>query len=164
MSRVRPFSILWLTIMWVLMWGELSIGNVAAGFFLAVLITFSLPLPKLPVNVQKIRWVPLLGLLLEFCKDLVFSSLHVAWIAMRSSPQPPAAFVKVPMRVADDLVFAFAVGILNLQPGGTVSDFDLDTQEITVHLLNGSSQKAIEREISNINQLETRLNQIFVAR
>ncbi|MDO4686260.1 MAG: Na+/H+ antiporter subunit E [Corynebacterium sp.] len=164
MNRVRPLAILWLTAMWVLMWGELSLGNFLAGLLLALLITFALPLPKLPVNVGKVRWIPLIGLLANFIWDLIASSLKVAWIALRPSPQPPAALVRVPMRVPDDLVFAFAVGILNLQPGGTVSDFDLERQELTVHLLDGSSHSAIQREIANIQKLETRLNSIFIPR
>ena len=95
---------------------------------------------------------------------MLASSCHVAWIALRRTEQPPAALVRVPMRVADDLVFSLAVGILNLQPGGSVSDFDLDNRELTVHLLDGSSHATVEREIKNINQLEARLNQIFVTR
>ena len=164
MSRFRPVSIIWLTLMWILLWGELSLGNFLAGLLLALLITFGLPLPKLPVAVARIRWLPLGWLALTFCWQLVASSCHVAWIALRRTEQPPAALVRVPMRVADDLVFSLAVGILNLQPGGSVSDFDLDNQELTVHLLDGSSHATVEREIKNINQLEARLNQIFVTR
>lgn len=164
MSRFRPLAIVWLTAMWILMWGEFSIGNFVGGLALALLITLGLPLPKLPVAAKTIRWLQLLRLLTNFSWQLVVSSCNVAWIALRRTEQPPAALVRVPMRVADDLVFSFAIGLLNLQPGGTVSDFDLDKRELTVHLLDGSSHAAIEREINNINQLETRLNDIFVTR
>lgn len=35
MKRVHPFAILWLVVMWILLWGELSIGNLVAGIGLA---------------------------------------------------------------------------------------------------------------------------------
>ena len=57
-----PLSIVLLTTMWVLLWGDLSWGNVVAGFLLAALVTWLLPVPRGPrrrLTVRPIAFVRL---------------------------------------------------------------------------------------------------------
>lgn len=159
--RFRPYSITWITIMWVMLWGHISWANIIGGVAVGLAITLLLPLPTLPTDGLKIRWFGLLRLFGHFAWALVTSSVHVAWIALRRKPQPPAAIVKVPMNVHEDLVFSFAVTLLNLLPGGTVTDLDISGRMLTIHLLDGSSTAVIDREIRRIANLETALNRIF---
>lgn len=159
--RFRPLSIAWLTVMWVTLWGQISWGNVIAGVLVGLAITLLLPLPTLPTQGIRIHWLSLCGLLARYAGELVTSSLHVAWIALRRKEQPPSAIVQVPMNVPEDLVFSFAVTLLNLLPGGMVTDLDIHNRMLTVHLLDGSSTAAIDREIARIGSLEDSLNRIF---
>ncbi|MBN9645123.1 Na+/H+ antiporter subunit E [Corynebacterium mendelii] len=159
--RFRPVSIIILAAMWVLLVGQLTIGNVAAGLMLSLAVTMLLPLPAMPVDGITVRIIPLMALLAEFAADMITSSIHVAAIAVRPSPQPPAAFVVVPMRVRDDLIFSLAVTMLNLQPGGTVTDLSVADRSLTLHLLDGSSPKAIDRAVGRIEKLEKQLITIF---
>ncbi|MCK7638389.1 Na+/H+ antiporter subunit E [Corynebacterium pygosceleis] len=159
--RFRPQSVLWLTFMWALLWGEFSVGNIIAGLAVALGVTLLLPLPSIPGSGSGIRPGALLGLAGRFSVDLVASSVKVAVIALRPAPVPPGAIIVVPMRVQEDLVFSFAVTLLNLQPGGTVSDLDIADRKLTVHLIDGSSTKVIDREIERIARLERRLIHIF---
>lgn len=159
--RFRPVSIVILAAMWVLLVGELSIGNVAVGIILAVAVTMLLPLPAMPVDGITVQVVPLIRLLVRFTADMVTSSLHVAAIALRPAPQPSAAFVVVPMRVRDDLIFSLAVTMLNLQPGGTVTDLSVADRTLTLHLLDGSSPTAIDSAVNRIAALEKQLITIF---
>ena len=55
-NRMRPASVAWLTFMWVLLMGEVSWGNVAAGLALGVVIVLALPLPRVPRSGNRIHW------------------------------------------------------------------------------------------------------------
>lgn len=160
-KRVHPFAVLWLVLMWILLWGELSIGNLVAGIGLALFITMVFPLPEVPVHIRTIRWLKLFKLLVIFHRDLIISSIRVAIIALRRAPQPPAAIVKLPFDIHDDLIFSFGVSLLNLQPGGTVTDLILQERAIVVHFLDGHSETAIAREIVNVEKLQQDLLEIF---
>ncbi|MCK7643335.1 Na+/H+ antiporter subunit E [Corynebacterium sp. CCM 8835] len=159
--RFRPQSVLWLTFMWALLWGEFSAANLVAGLGVALAVTLLLPLPSIPGSGSGVRFRALLRLCGRFTVDLVASSVKVATIALRPAPVPPGAIVVVPMRVQEDLVFSFAVTLINLQPGGTVTDLDIADRKLTMHLIDGSSTKAIDREIARIGELERRLIHIF---
>lgn len=160
-KRVHPLAILWLIVMWILLWGDLSLGNLLAGLCLALFITMALPLPEVPVHMRTIRWFKLFKLMVSFHRDLVLSSIRVAIIALQRSPQPPAAIVKLPFAINDDLIFSFGVSLLNLQPGGTVTDIILQERAIVVHFLDGSSESTIAREIANVEKLQEDLLEIF---
>ena len=43
--RRHPFILLWLTVVWVLLWGELSVANVLAGLVVALVVGFTLRMP-----------------------------------------------------------------------------------------------------------------------
>ncbi|MDU0479003.1 Na+/H+ antiporter subunit E [Staphylococcus chromogenes] len=159
--RMRPWSLAWITLMWNVIYGEFSWGNTIAGFLLGLVIVLGLPLPQIPVSALGIRWLPLLQLLLAFGVDLVVSSARVAWLAVRPADQPPSAIIEVPMRVQEDMVFAIAVALLNLTPGGTVTDMDIANRKLTMHILDGRSTKAIEAAERDVAKLERQLITIF---
>ncbi|AKK04013.1 Na+/H+ antiporter subunit E [Corynebacterium epidermidicanis] len=159
--RLHPWSVVWIVFMWNVLSGEFSWGNTIAGFLVAVVVILGLPLPQLPVSALRIRWLPLLQLVVIFAWDLLVSSLRVSWLAIRPQPQPPSAIVTVPMRVQEDLVFAFAVALLNLTPGGTVTDLDIANRMLTMHILDARSTAVLDKTIASIATLERLLIRIF---
>lgn len=162
--RFRPAFVAWLTFMWVLLMGEVSWGNVVAGFLLAVLVVLALPLPKVPRSGNKIHWPRLFGFVLEWLWDLILASAKVAWLSLRPAPQPKNAILRVPMRVSNEMVFYLATSAYNLQPGGTITDIDLANREWTIHVLDADTDADIEREIANVQKLERQMIGIFESR
>lgn len=159
--RFRPRTIAWLTLMWCLMYGEFSWANVLGGLGIATLIVLLFPLPSLPIAHLQVRWGSAIGLLWFFAKDLVESSIRVSILAVRPAPQPPSAIVRVPMRVQEDFVFAIAVSLLNLTPGGSVMELDIAGRMLTMHILDARSSSVLQRSINGIAELERRLIRTF---
>lgn len=163
-NRFRPWFIVWLTFMWILLMGEASWGNFFAGLALAVLIVLALPLPPVPRTGSKIRWGKLIAFIFEWLWDLILASAKVAWLALRPAPPPKNAIVRVPMRVGSDLLMYLATSAYNLQPGGSVTDIDLANREWTIHVLDARNEEALEREIANVAKLEHQMIEIFESR
>lgn len=160
-TRFHPLFVVWLTIMWVLLMGELSIGNVVAGVLLGCAIVLFLPMPRVPRGNHGVRWTKLLTFVLRWIVDLMVASAKVAWLALRPQAPPKSAIVKVPMRVSNDLILYLATCAYNLQPGGSVSDIDVANRLWTIHILDAND---IEREIDSVARLEKDMITIFERR
>ncbi|MGB0435901.1 MAG: Na+/H+ antiporter subunit E, partial [Mycobacterium sp.] len=47
---LRAWSLCWLILVWVLLWGSFSAANILSGLAIALVITLLLPLPSVPVE------------------------------------------------------------------------------------------------------------------
>lgn len=159
--RFRPFFVVWLVVMWIMLMGEISWANFFGGLAVAVGIVLLLPLPAMPIGNLSIHWGALVMLILKWFWDLAKASVKVAWLALRPQDPPQTAILSVPMRVQNDLVLSFATVLYNLQPGGSVTDIDIANRMWTVHILDASSPEAIGNEIENVAELERNLIRVF---
>lgn len=159
--RFRPWFIVWITIMWCMLMGEVTWANVISGLLVGSLIVFGLPLPAMPITGLHVRWWQLFLYMLSWIRDLMVASAKVAWLALRPADPPKSAIVRVPMRVSNELVLSFATVLYNLQPGGSVSDIDIANRMWTVHLLAAGDEDALANEIENVARLERHMIRIF---
>lgn len=141
---LRVWAICWLVLVWALLWGTFSAANVVSGLAVALLITWLLPLPVVPVN-GKVHPLSLLRLLLTVIYFLVLSSVQVAWLAIKPGPPPLSAVMRAHLSVKSDLVLALAVNIFNLIPGSIVLEIDQTRRRLYMHVLDVGSDRAVER-------------------
>jgi multicomponent Na+:H+ antiporter subunit E len=143
-QRIQWAPTLWLTVVWVLLWGDLSLGTVLAGVLVAVLILAVFPLPPLAVGVT-IRPVALAILVLRFLGDMVVASVHVAWLTVRPGPPVRGLVVDLHLRSHNELFQTITSEMVALVPGTLVIDMVSDTGVLTLHVLNISTRAEAER-------------------
>jgi len=156
MTRTRAHAlgvVSWLTFVWVLLWGTLSVANVAGGLAVAVGIRVLLPLPAVRTE-GRVHLPTLLRLVVAVAVDLVVSSAQVAWLAVRPGPPPRSAVVRSTMTVRSDLLLALVVNTLNLVPGSVVLEVDQGTRVIFSHVLGVRSAADLARYQRKVGQLE----------
>jgi len=144
-----------LTLVWVLLWGTLTVANVIGGLVVALVVTLLLPLPPVPVE-GRLRPLAFLRLVLYVAAQLVVSSVQVAWLAIRPGPPPATAVLRAHLAVKSDLVLALAVGVITLIPGSVVLEIDQKRRLIYVHVLDVGSEKNIEsfyRQVRTVQRL-----------
>lgn len=126
--------ILILTVVWVLLMGQLTLGTVAAGFGLGLLVTVVFPLP--PVEFHG-RFHPLgqLRLVGRLIVDLIRSSFAVALLAFRRNP-PKSAMVRVDLRSDSDLYQTLTSELVSLVPGSIVVEARRSTRTLYLHVLD----------------------------
>jgi multicomponent Na+:H+ antiporter subunit E len=152
---LRVWLICWLTGVWILLWGNISVANVLSGLAVALLVTILLPMPAVPVE-GRLHPLSLLTLILVVARNLLVSSLQVAWLAIRPGPPPMSAVLRAKLDVKSDLVLALAVNAINLTPGSMVLEIDRDRRLIYSHVLDVGSPRAVEkfyREIADLERL-----------
>lgn len=161
--RARPSALMfaWLVAMWLLLWGEATAANVLSGVAVAAAVSLALPMPRVPVRAIDVKWPAMATLAATFAIDFTRASLSVAWLAVRRADPPPSAIVRTPMRTRDDLTLATAVALINLQPGGIVTDIDKRTGMLTMHILDGSSTGRIDATLGQLAAMERRVIRAF---
>ncbi|CAB4742297.1 MAG: hypothetical protein F2694_05680 [Actinobacteria bacterium] len=116
----RVLIILWLTTVWILLWGDLSPGNLVAGVALATALV--LLFPPGPTQHGGVHPVSVIRFGLWFAQALVISNLSVAREVTRPRIQVEQGIVAVPLRACSPLVTAFVANAITLTPGTLTVD------------------------------------------
>jgi multicomponent Na+:H+ antiporter subunit E len=156
LRHLRPFPLVWLTLVWILLWGTWSVGNVVNGLLLSALALTVLPLPEVAIG-GKLHLRSLARFAGRFGFDLVASSVLVAWQAVRPGPQAVSSVVAVQLRSDSEMLMTLTTEALTLVPGSIVLEVDVRTRTIYAHVLDAPDEAAVEAFRRRVLALETRI-------
>lgn len=156
MSRLRahPYLVLWLTAVWVGLWGTVTPANVLGGLAVAVVLVGTLPLNE--VESQGIvRPLGVLRFLAFFAKDLVRASVQVAVLVVRPRRRLRQAVVAVDVRGESDRLLTLLANAISLTPGTLTLEVDRPRSILYVHALDvGEGPHGVERLRADILRVE----------
>lgn len=118
MSRV--LLVLWLSVVWVLLWGEVTVGNVVAGLVLGALLV--LTVPPGPDRRAGLHPVAVLRYGLHFAWALLAATASVAVTVLRPRLRLEEGIVGIPLRATSPVVVAFVANSITLTPGTLTVD------------------------------------------
>lgn len=156
-SIVRQrWTVFWLTVMWVMLWGEVSIANVLGGIAVAVAVMTVMPLPPIAFR-GRLRVVYFLRLVGRFAWDLVVASAEVSWLALRWDFTPREAVVGVRLRSRSDIILTMTAELSSLVPGSVVVEAHQLTGMLYLHVLDIDQAGGIEQVRTDVLALEARV-------
>ncbi|MFC5826376.1 Na+/H+ antiporter subunit E [Nonomuraea insulae] len=160
LGRPVPLPLVaWLALVWVTLWGDLSVGNVLGGLATGLVVTWLLPLPALDPGVR-VHPAALVRFLLCFGWDMVISTVRVVfWVAHPG--QPPAQLVRVPLRTSSEAMTVMIMITLSTMPGSLV--VERYPGELLLHVL-GLSGDVSEATRADVAGLESRIVAAFGTR
>ncbi|HLV04497.1 Na+/H+ antiporter subunit E [uncultured Georgenia sp.] len=163
--RFRPRAnwgvLLWLTVVWIFLWGELTFANVVIGAFLALLVTTVLPLPPTPFDGRFRPWGVVL-LVAHFLWDVVKASIEVARLALRKEP-PRGGVIRVRLRSHNDVYLTMVAGMTTLIPGSVVIEAHRITGTLYHHFID-VEHGGLERAHQSVLDQEERILRAFGSR
>lgn len=123
--------------MWLLLNQSLALGQILLGFVLALAVAYASSVLR-PVQPAFKRPHLALTLLVRVLGDIVRSNVGVARIVLGlvRDRQVRAGFVKIPLELRDPHGLAVLAGILTSTPGTVWVDHDLETNVLTLHVLD----------------------------
>nr|WP_223256197.1 Na+/H+ antiporter subunit E [Micromonospora endophytica] len=124
-----------LVLIWILLWGDISWGNLLGGLLVVAAVLVFFPLPAVSFG-GRLRLRGLLVFAWRFLVELVVASLHVARIAVQPGYLPRSAIVAVRLRVPTDLNLALTAEVVSLVPGTLIVEVDRDGAVLYVHVLD----------------------------
>ncbi|MFD4441439.1 Na+/H+ antiporter subunit E [Nocardia sp. NPDC058519] len=152
-NALRVGVLIWLTAVWVALWGDLSFANALAGIVVALIVVFALPLPRVPTT-GRFHPLSLLELIAVSTYYALESSFQVAWFAIRPSGPPISGVLRVQLSIQSDLVLVMFTDLLNLIPGTMVLELDRPRCVVYVHVLDVGSDKAVAKFYRTTRRLE----------
>lgn len=153
--RQLPFFA-WLVVLWMLLWGQLTVIAFLTGVIAAVLVTRVFRLPPVELSGRINVWHCLLfaG---EFVVALVHGSLSVAWQVLDVRRQPATAIIAVPLRIDDDLIMTHTAVTASLIPGSLVVEADREGRILYLHVIGGRSEQYLEAQRRAVLDWERRI-------
>jgi multicomponent Na+:H+ antiporter subunit E len=156
--------VVWLTAVWVALWGNLSPANVVTGVVIAVALLSAFPVPRGRTRLGFgpagfARFVPL------FVVDLVVSSLRVAWQAVRPGRLPRSSVLGVALTIRSDVLLTVLVLALNVMPGSIVVEIRREAvTTLYIHALGADTPEAVEAARRAVVRMEARVVAAFGTR
>jgi multicomponent Na+:H+ antiporter subunit E len=144
--------VLWLTLVWILLWGTFSWANLISGLVVAVGILVVFPLPAVASG-GRLRPLALLRVGLDVARDLAVSSVQVAWQSVRSGPPPRSSIVAVEVPDDSELLMALLVECLSLVPGSVVVEASAADRTLWAHVLGVDDEAGVERFRRQVERL-----------
>ncbi|MEU8356646.1 Na+/H+ antiporter subunit E [Nonomuraea sp. NPDC048882] len=157
--RVPLPLVAWLALVWVTLWGDVSVGNVLGGVAAGLVVTWLLPLPVLDPGIR-IHPAGLVRFLLWFGWDMVTSTVRVVfWVAHPG--RPPAQLVLVPLRTSSEAMTVIVMVALSTVPGSLV--LEAYPRALMLHVLGrpGDIADAVRTDVA---ALEARVVAAFGTR
>jgi len=122
-----------LLVVWIALWGRISVPLVVVGLALSLLVLVLFPLPPIEFSFGLHPWRAVV-LVVRFAADVVVASLQVAYLALR--PRPPATDVVTVFLASDsDLIQHLTALAVSLVPGSLIVDADPAERTLTIHVL-----------------------------
>jgi multicomponent Na+:H+ antiporter subunit E len=145
-----------LMLLWMLLWDDISWGNVVNGAVVALVVTqvFYLPPAELSGRLNPYWVLVFLG---HFAVDLVRSSLQVATLAVRPAYAPRNGVIAVDLRTSSDLLMTLTGHALTLVPGTLIVDVDRLNTVLYVHVLDLPDERAATAIRATVLRIEERL-------
>ncbi|MDO5025319.1 MAG: Na+/H+ antiporter subunit E [Trueperella sp.] len=153
--------ILWLTLVWVMLWGSFTAANLLAGLLVALILTTLAPFPALPFD-GRFRPGAVLYLVVRFLWDIVYSSFQQGWFIL-SGRQPQGTIIRIHLRSHSDAYLSMVAGMTALVPGSVAVDAHRITGTIYVHVFDTDLAGGIPGIHRTVLELEERVLRAFAS-
>lgn len=141
---MKVSSVVWLTLVWVLLWGTFTPLTLVGGVVVAVLVLWvarqAPSTDRLPV--RPLRLLALVGYLVY---DLLVSGAEVSWQVLRHGPRASGAIIAVPLLTPSERVVTIMASALSLAPGAMALEIDRDGGVWYVYALGPRGAADVER-------------------
>ena len=144
----------WLTILWVLLWGEVTLANVLGGVVVAGFLLWAFPRPSVATDATVVRPFAVLTTAGWFTWKLIEANVRVAVTTVQPRPRISAAIVAVPLPGCPAGLLTLVATGINLTPGTLVVDHDEATSTLYVHTMEFTTRAAT---VAEVHELERRV-------
>lgn len=150
----RLVAVAWLTLLWVIMWRDLSVANVVSGVLIAVFIESARPWRALGQRHHTVRPLRLLIFVGYFIWKLLESNVVLAREVLTPRNSIETGVIAVPIGPCSDLVVAVVANAISLTPGTlTLEVRQEERPTLYVHVLHLHDVEAARADVLTLTRL-----------
>ncbi|KQO10129.1 cation:proton antiporter [Agreia sp. Leaf244] len=148
--------LVWLVVLWLFLWDQVSVLSIVTGLVLALLVTrvFYLPPVELPDRVNPLG---VLLFLARFVFDLVRASFQVACMAIDPRRVPTSSIIAVQLSTKSDLSLTLTALAVSLVPGSLIVEADRQDDILYLHALGTETPEDVEQVRAGVLAVEERI-------
>lgn len=158
--RRLPLLVIWLTILWVLLWGDVTSGNVITGIFFGSLILAGARLSRSrAVDAETLPRVHpfMLGYFFGFViVKLIQANLILAWEILTPRNRINSGIIAVPLHTDSELAMLTVASVITLTPGSVTLEAKGSPSILYVHVLHLHDPDEVKKRILRIEELTIR--------
>jgi len=148
--------LVWLVVLWLLLWGHVTVMSVLTGILLALLVTRIFYLPPVDFSGRfNAYWA--LAFAWHFVVDLVRGSLLVAWQSVDPRGVPVNSVLAVQLHTRSDIIMTLTAETISLVPGSLVVEVDRERSLLYVHALGTPDNAGAEKVRHTVLVVEERI-------
>lgn len=161
MSALRlPLVTVWLTVLWLGLWADLSVANVLAGLVIGWVVLVSsgggLSLRNVPEEALRVHPFWMLYFVGWVLVKLAQSNLVLAWEIVTPRNQIHTGVIAVPMRTESRAVFLLVGNVITLTPGTLTIEVAGSPPTVYVHVLHLHDVERVRRDLQRVEELAVR--------
>lgn len=149
MSR-RVLLGLVLVVVWVALWGDVSLANVATGILVALAIVLAFPLDD--DDGATVRLGPALRYVGLFVVDLVQSSVAVARLVVAPLDRVEQGIVAAPIRACSPGIVTLVANSISLTPGTLTVEVQEAPPVLYVHYLGSVEPDQVRHDVLDLQR------------
>lgn len=153
-------TLLFLTVVWILLWGTFSAANVLSGLVVAVAVLAFARQPRLAArnvaDAVTVRPVALLHLFFYVFYKLLEANLIIAWEVITPQNRIRTGVVAVPMRTDAALANVTVANIVTLTPGTLTIEVDGSPPVLYINVLQLHDVEGIRDGVYRLEELAVR--------
>lgn len=163
MTETRSLvAVVWATVVWMALWGSLSLANLLAGVAVGVLTVWLVPVasdrPDREEAGLTVRPIAALAFIGYFLRLLVVASAIVAWEVVTPQNRIHQGIIRVPVRTDSPGLATVLANAISLTPGTVTLEVARDPMVLYVHVLH---LRAVEDVRADLRRLEERAMRAF---
>lgn len=145
----RLARVLFLTTIWVLFWGELSLANALSGVCLSLLlITLAPDTSTAAAPNSKVRLVPIARLVALLLAQLLRSNMQVLHKILQRQARLRSAVVVCPLQVPSDRMMTFLANVMSLSPDTIPIALHTEPARIVLHVFDLDEPSVVRDEVA----------------
>jgi len=157
-SAIRVSGVLlWLTVLWVSLWHDLSLANVVAGLLVgaAVLAVAGVPRVLDDDDAERVRIKPLASLYFVgfVLYKLVEANLYLAWEILTPHNRINVGVVAVPLRTESTTAAMIVANVITLTPGSITIESLGSPPTLYVNVMHLHDVERVRRDLLHIEEL-----------
>jgi multicomponent Na+:H+ antiporter subunit E len=152
--------IVWLTVLWLLLWDDLSVANVLSGIAIAAVVVTSARLPRVvrrgDAGAARVKPLATLWFGLYVLYKLVESNLYLAWEIVTPRNRINSGVIAVPLRTDSSMAMMVVANVITLTPGTMTLEVQGSPPVLYVNVLHLHDVEEIRADLLRLEELAVR--------
>ncbi|CAN5801582.1 hypothetical protein BH24ACT3_BH24ACT3_07440 [soil metagenome] len=143
----------WLVVIWVALWGSVTVTNVLGGLAAAAVLLAVFPVGTHAAPAYAVRPVAAARFVAHFTTKLLEANLILAWEIVTPRNRINEGIVAVPMASCSDGIVTLAANAIGLTPGTITIEVDAEPTVLYVHVLHLHDLEQTRRDLLHLAAL-----------